>query len=245
MLSLLIYSSDREKGQALNEKCSSYISKNKRMIAAGEFADSAAVLADMAAGLDDSALFMLRKDECIYQVSGLISSFEQNSYTVLVLRSADEIFDAVSPSLRPAGIVLDSFDENSTGRVIDEIYADYTRQLNLSGGPDYHFKIKGVDYCESFPNIYMIEVQSKRITFHTEAQSYEFYDSLDAVMKEAPEYFIRIHRSYVINMKFISTINFKDKTIVLKDNQKIFFSRNYAPELKNYYYKTVKEEGIS
>jgi len=245
MLSLLVYSRDREKGKVLNDKCSSYIRKNRRMISAGECVDNTSLLGDKVAALDDSALFMLRKDEGMHQVSGIISSSEQNSYTVLVLRDADEIFDVVSPLLRPAGIVLDSFDENRTGRVIDEIYADYTRQLNLSGGPDYHFKIKGVDYCESFPNIYMIEVQSKRITFHTEAQSYEFYDSLDAVMKEAPEYFIRIHRSYVINMKFISTINFKDKTIVLKDNQKIFFSRNYAPELKNYYYKTVKEEGIS
>ena len=86
----------------------------------------------------------------------------------------------------------------------------------------------------AFSDIMMIEVQSKRVTFHTESQTYEFYDSLDAVMKEAPDCFVRIHRSIVINGNYIKSIDFNTREIVLNDDSRLFFSRNYIQEVRSW-----------
>lgn len=245
MLSLCVYNKNEEKANLLNCRCRNYIQNNSRKIDVRESCSDTASFTDTIFKLNDSAIIMLRKDEFFSEISECINLSPQNNYTVFVLETMQEMFETVTPVLRPSGLVLDSFDEENTGRVIDEIYADFLRITEKSGGPQYHFRIKGTDYSESFPKIYMIEVQSKKITFRTQAQDYEFYDSLDSVMKEAPDYFVRIHRSYVINMNYVKDIDFHEKKVVFTDDQEVFFSRNYASNLRSIYYRFRKEAVVS
>lgn len=244
MLSLYVYNSDGEKARLFSSRCSLYIQKNEKRIEAGRCCSDAVSFEQTVYSLNDSGLFMLKKDGDFPRIAECINSSAQYNYTVFLLEKPEDMFEAVTPLLRPSGLLPESFDEARTGRVIDEIYEDYQRITDMAGGPAYHFKIKGTDYTESFPNIYLIEVQSKKITFRTAAQCYEFYDSLDSVMREAPDYFVRIHRSYVINTNYIEKVNYQDKIILLNDGQEIFFSRNYASGLKEYMYGKLKEAGI-
>ena len=87
----------------------------------------------------------------------------------------------------------------------------------------------------------LIEVQSKKIKFHTDSQIFEFYDSLESVMNSAPDYFLRIHRSYVVNANYIKEVNYKERTLLMKDESQIFFSRNYCDNLKEFFKNTLKE----
>lgn len=239
MLSLHVYNSSRTGAERLLSKCSSYIKSSGQKLKTGIACDEAAV-STILSSLDDSALFMLKKDGSLVRISECIDLSDHDNYIVLVFEKADDMFDAVSPAVRPSGLLLESFDEKRVGKIIDEVYADYLRSHEECRS-DYHFRIKGIDYSASFSNIVLIEVQSKKIKFHTSAQTYEFYDSLDAVMKEAPDYFIRIHRSYVINANFIKSVNYREKIITLNDDSTLFFSRNYIREIKDYYIRIIKE----
>ena len=245
MLNLMVYNSDAEKAQLLNGKCESYINRNSRKIETGGWYSEAADFSDAAEKLWDSALFMVKKKECPDAVSETLISRGNSDYTVFVLESADEILDAVSPALRPSGLILESFDEDRIGRTVDEIYADYIRVTEHKGGPSYHFRIKGVDYTESFRNIYKIEVQNKRVTFHTESQSYEFYDSLDSVMKAAPDCFIRIQRSILVNLEYVRDLNQPDNEVIFYNDQREYYSRNFASDLKGSFYRFSRENKTS
>ncbi len=245
MLSLLVYNQDADKGGLLRDTCNGHIKKRGRKIEVSEVCTDTEKFSEQVCELNGPGIFMVRKDEQLDRMSEILESFENTGYPVMVVGSPDELFGFVSLSFHPVGFLPENADESRAGQLIDEIYKDYLRLPEASGGPEYHFKIKGVSYTESFPNIYMIEVQSKRITFRTESQCYEFYDSLEAVMKAAPDYFVRVHRSYVINLRYISNIDMHEKIIVLNDSQRIFFSRNYAADLWEKYIQLANEGGFS
>ncbi|MDO5148450.1 MAG: LytTR family DNA-binding domain-containing protein [Oscillospiraceae bacterium] len=233
MLSLFVYNHDKERATDFSSRCDSYIKSSGKKIFVGSCFNDEKKTADILYSLEDEAVFMLHRDGSLEKISDSINNSENHNYIVLILSTPEEMFDAVNPSVKPSGILLESFDENRIGRIIDEIYTDYMRNHNTSGG-EYSFRIRGITYSAAFSDIMMIEVQSKRVTFHTESQTYEFYDSLDAVMKEAPDCFVRIHRSIVINGNYIKSIDFNTREIVLNDDSKLFFSRNYIQEVRSW-----------
>jgi len=65
----------------------------------------------------------------------------------------------------------------------------------------------------------------------TSAQEYEFYDSLDGICSAAPDFFIRVHRSFSVNSRFIDRIDAADKTVLMQDGSFIPFSRTYRQGL--------------
>lgn len=244
MLNLYGYNSNERNGKKFHKQCCGQIKENSLSILDGGFCSDEKQFSVLISGDGGSSLFMIKNDDRFEKIRKLIDAVEDNSYTVLVLDSFENMYGIIRPSFRPSGILLESADEERIGSLLCDIYEDYTRYIksistSSTPVPNYRFKIRGEDFSESFGNIYMIEVQSKRITFHTAAQSYEFYDSLEAIMKQAPEYFVRIHRSYVINVKFIKSIDYHERVIVLNDGSEVFFSRNYSSDLRKCYVSNV------
>ncbi|MDX1960703.1 MAG: LytTR family DNA-binding domain-containing protein [Leptospiraceae bacterium] len=59
--------------------------------------------------------------------------------------------------------------------------------------------------------------------------------TLDSIIKILPDHFVRVHKSYLVNLKFVSTIETKRGgyySLLLKDNTKIPLSRKVYSELK-------------
>lgn len=245
MLSIYVYHRDANRGDTFLHRCMYIIRKNQYRILDGGVYSERTVFDKLVSDIDSSSLFMVGCGSDLEPIAEEINNADANSYMVVVLESFDDMYGSVKPSVRPAGLLLESSDDFFMGRVIGEIYCDYLRYVEAQEGPEYHFRIKGEDYVEYFKNIYLIEVQSKKITFRTEAQVYEFYDSLDAVMKAAPDNFIRIHRSYVVNLNCIKSISFRDKVITLLDDSEVFFARNYSSELRAQYMKSLQERSMN
>ena len=240
MLNLYGYNSDERNGKRFHKRCREQIKEKRLSIPDGGFCSDAEQFRNAISGENESSLFMIKNDDRFEKIRKLTDAVENNSYTVLVLDSFEEMYGIVRPSFRPSGILLESADDERIGSLLSDIYEDYTRYISSissssTPSPVYQFRIRGDEFSENFDNIYMIEVQSKRITFHTVSQSYEFYDSLDAIMKQAPEYFVRVHRSYVINVRFIKSIDYHERVISMNDGSEIFFSRNYSSDLKKCY----------
>ncbi|WP_044974814.1 LytTR family DNA-binding domain-containing protein [Ruminococcus sp. HUN007] len=244
MLNLYGYNSNELNGRRLHKRCLSQIKEKRLSIFDGGCCSDEEQFSVIISGADGSSLFVIKNDDRFENIRKRIDDAEGNSYTVLVLDSFEDMYGIVRPSFRPSGILLENADEEHIGSLLRDIYEDYTRYISSisvsstpvqTPVPSYRFRIRFEDFTESFDNIYMIEVQSKRITFHTVSQSYEFYDSLDAIMKEAPEYFVRVHRSYVINVRFIKSIDYHERVILMNDGSEVFFSRNYSSDLKKCY----------
>lgn len=91
-----------------------------------------------------------------------------------------------------------------------------------SGGEVYYF-----DYAE----VYYLEARDKKIIVHMRKQELSFYSSLQRLEKDLPEYFIRCHRSYIVNFMFIQKVDLANNVFHLNEKAVIPISQKYKVRL--------------
>ena len=93
-----------------------------------------------------------------------------------------------------------------------------------------------------YSQIYYIEVRGKKIFIRLKEKEYSKYDSMEHVMEELPDQFIRCHRSYTVNKEYIVGIRLSNNLIMLEDDIIVPLSRRYKADMKAYM-KEVREKG--
>jgi len=98
-------------------------------------------------------------------------------------------------------------------------------------------------YCDA-KNIYWISAEDYYIKFHTNQGSFLARKSMKELIQKLPQnIFMRIHRSTIINLDFISGIERSKKNIIevlLKDGSRRRVSRKYQADLR----KILKDKSI-
>lgn len=103
-----------------------------------------------------------------------------------------------------------------------------------SGGEVYYF-----DYAE----VYYLEARDKKIIVHMRKQELSFYSSLQRLEKDLPEYFIRCHRSYIVNFMFIRKVDLTNSVFYLNEKAVIPISQKYKVRLTKILQKYKNSEG--
>jgi len=85
-------------------------------------------------------------------------------------------------------------------------------------GTSQYLDVKDIQYIKS-DNVY--------VEIYTEGRRYIQRKFLGEISKELPAQFVRVHRSYLVNMDRVSEMN---KTYALIDGQKVPVSRNFKLE---------------
>ncbi len=81
------------------------------------------------------------------------------------------------------------------------------------------------------PTIYLIEAKGDYINIKTESQNYTVHSTLKKIEEKLPtDIFLKVHRSYVINIKKI--VDIEDNSVLIKKDV-IPVSRSNRPELMN------------
>lgn len=96
----------------------------------------------------------------------------------------------------------------------------------------YEFWAQKNTFIKKIKDIYCVEVMNKRITIHLEKEVYEEDERCTLRKKEEiflPHYFVKCHKSYLVNMWKIKAIS-KD-SIILNNDKKIPISRNFRNEV--------------
>jgi len=75
-----------------------------------------------------------------------------------------------------------------------------------------------------------IESRLHKATVYTHAAAYETYAKLDDIQQELPSSFTRCHRSYLVNLAFIISLNETD--LVLHDGTTIPISRRHVKQVQ-------------
>lgn len=91
-----------------------------------------------------------------------------------------------------------------------------------SGGEVYYFDYREVHY---------LEARDKKIIVHIREQEYSFYNALQKLEKNLPEYFIRCHRSYIVNFMFIQKVDLTNSVFYLNEKTVIPISQKYKTKL--------------
>lgn len=81
-------------------------------------------------------------------------------------------------------------------------------------------------------DIYFFEAQGRKIALRTKAQEIAFYSSFEQLLEQLPDWFLRCHRGYIINLKKLGGVNFAEGTISMSDGSDVPFSRSYRDSVR-------------
>lgn len=163
----------------------------------------------------------------------------KNKQAVLMI-IADEMvspMEYLKPSVQAASLLLRPFKEQQAEDVIEKTWDWYGEKVSTE---DEFFSLE-IDHDKvtvPYGRILYFESNNKKIYVNLQNEKYCISDTLERLEKYLPHYFIRSHRSYIVNKRKIRDIFLSKGEIVLEHEIFVPISRSYKPvikELKRYY----------
>lgn len=99
---------------------------------------------------------------------------------------------------------------------------------------------KGITRKILFADIIYMESDAHRLFINTGTEQFMVYKKLDDYEEEMKESFVRAHKSYLINMKYITQI--ERAGVTLEDGTVLPVSKNRYQETKNKYFRFMTEQ---
>lgn len=179
----------------------------------------------------ETAVYIISCGQNTAALSESISEINSSNYKVLMADGVEDVLAYTTPALRPAGIIIRPAEYSAVEKLLDEIYADYKRFSSRKQGL-FRFKIRSREYAVSADNILYFEATGKKMILRTVSQAFEFYMSAEEILKNLPDRFVRIHKSFIVNIDRIAVADYKNMTAELDDGSVVYISRTYKDELK-------------
>ena len=163
----------------------------------------------------------------------------ENKETVLMIIADETIspMEYLKPSVQAASLLLRPFKEQQAKDVVEKIWEWYGEKASVEDA----FLSLEID-CDRvtipYGQILYFESNQKKIYVNLQNEKYCISDTLERLEKCLPDYFIRSHRSYIVNKRKIRKIFLSKGEIMLKHDIFVPISRSYKPmikELKKYY----------
>lgn len=99
-------------------------------------------------------------------------------------------------------------------------------------------KIKNV--VVNLDEIVYIEKQLTKSIFHTTAKDIEIYVSFLQLLDCLTENFIQISKSFIVNKEYIVNVYERNKTVILKNNEELIYSRKYIDNIEKIFGISMK-----
>lgn len=99
------------------------------------------------------------------------------------------------------------------------------------------------DVAINIRNIYYLKADRGYVKVYTDIKEKPYFFSiyLNDILKRINDFtFVQVHRSYVINLRYINTFNSREITLI--NGAKIKISRKYRDEFKRLYFEYLKGE---
>lgn len=225
MLDIYITESNTEAYKQIKNLCFNYLMKKNY--------DSEIYTYSYESVTISAALFMLEFNNETEALSRKIRNTNSRNYIVVLLENYNELKRAVTPGISPSGFLIKPYKQTDVEAVLEEIYSDYIRCNSDSQKLGmFVFKQKAKEYSIPFEKIILFESRNKKVIVRTEIQEFEFYDTLESVMTNVPDCFMKIHKSFIVNLLRIISADYGAMTVEFDDGSVAYMSRTYKSELK-------------
>lgn len=134
----------------------------------------------------------------------------------------------VTPELCPTLLLQKPLDRSRTMEAIRRMMAycyeqrekeAYTHSLVVRSGEERRYF--------RYTQILFLEAREKKLILYSGQEKLTFYGSLREIERVLPEYFIRCHRSYIVNFMHISRLNISQGVLHIHDQFVIPVSKKY------------------
>lgn len=184
-----------------------------------------------------------RDGKQIFELERLLIERNRDTYTLYWLHLPEDLAKIAGGCFRPSGFVVPAQQDKQFEALVLRIYSDYIR---LTGTLDTQFlTIQNGGTISRLPveEILYIEASSKKLNIWTKRQCLSVYERMLELEQKLGPQFIRCHRSYLVNYTQIESVNFAEKEIILRNGERLPFSRTFKNVLKERLAKGDWEHG--
>lgn len=172
------------------------------------------------------------------QMAKLIRLNDPSSYIVFLSDTKDFCFEIIKSNAEVFDFLQAPVEYSEIEKSVVSTYKAYQNQLFQSNENDCIF-IKEGSYIHKLPirDIVFVESYEQKLIVHTTNKSIECFGHLKDIIKElnkVNKFFYRCHRSYIVNLKHIEQIDFKNLAIEMSNGCNCYLSRQKKREIKEY-----------
>lgn len=168
----------------------------------------------------------------------LIKEYLLNKYVPIIFLSSfygDDVLKNIV-EFAPVDFMPKNLSEFDLDKAINLAIIKRKEHINNSKLKDYMF-VKSGKEIRKIPvsDIEYVSVDGKYLVLNYNAKKFLVRSTLNDFLNKLPNNFVKIHQAYIINLKYLESIQVDDSTVRL-GNTSIPFSRNYKKDLFASYY---------
>lgn len=171
--------------------------------------------------------------ELLHRIRELYAKAEM----LLVADNTVSPMEYLTPDVRAASLLLYPYEEKQMKQVLRAFLRSCLegRMQDTAGEKDF-LVIENREGRTAIPfgQIYYIEVRERKIFIRVRNKEYSKYDSMEHIMEQLPEMFVRCHRSFAFNMQHLERVRLSENTVYLEHGMMVPLSRSYKSAVKEY-----------
>lgn len=149
---------------------------------------------------------------------------------IFVTGFADYVFDGYE--VKALNYILKPYKKEKIADVLSEAL----KQIDSIQNDFFIVQLNSNSYKLRFRDIIYFASDRRKIKVIADQNTYEFYGKLDDIEKELPDFFIRIHQRYLVNLNFVLSI---ENNYVDIDGEKLPVSRKKYQDVMIAFAKTM------
>ena len=163
------------------------------------------------------------------------------SYIILIADESISPVKYIRPSIQAESLMMKPLDKHQIDRAMNEAVGNCIKRLEIPDKEKYFVaETRGNKEMINYDRIIYFEAREKKVYLVTEREEYGFYDTIEGLMEQLDDTFIRCHRSFVVNSKRIRSIQLSAGLVYMDDGTELPLSRSYKPDLKQFM-KSMKD----
>lgn len=155
----------------------------------------------------------------------------KNVYMVLIVSEKLSPLKYLRPTIMAASVLLRPFGKQQAEESLREAIS-FLPSGKTDGEEVFVIADRDGKIRISFGSILYFEARAKKIYASLEKEEYGFYESMEHLLDRLPPYFVRCHRSYVVNLKRLKRYQATAGICVLGADVEIPVSRSYRQNMK-------------
>ncbi len=162
-------------------------------------------------------------------------AFLKDAQLLLLVNASMSPMLYIRPTIMPSGVIV----KPSTPEQAQPIFAELIRMVQNSlsdsalAGEFFTVNSHGVSHRIAMKDILYFESRNKKLFLCTKNVEIDFYDTLEHLLEQLPQDFIRCHKSFVINRHAVTQVSMAQNLICLDgDRVQIPISRSWKASVK-------------
>ena len=177
------------------------------------------------------------KDEPMdgFMLGQQIRKFDPRGFLIYVTSFPDLAFETFRYHLEALDYIVKGNSEKMLAGMYKNLAVITERMCKEQGEQKEYFTVKVLDIVRHVPvdeiMFFETSVRTHRIELHAKNDCIDFIGSMQELQEQFREHFLRVHRSYLVNVNKIQELDLKHREILMDNGEKCLFSKNMKGEL--------------